>query len=146
LCEGAVARLLTGHVHRIGAEIEAGIEVIGDRERLEQMVNNLLENAIQYSPKGGAVALSLHRSHEHAMLEVTDNGMGIDESELDLIFERFYRGQAARESRPDGTGLGLSIVKYVAQAHRGTISVVSRAEEGTRFAVRLPLRRGQSQG
>jgi signal transduction histidine kinase len=146
LCEGALVRLPAGHGHEVIAEIEPGIEVLGDRERLEQMVNNLLENAIQYSPNGEAVELSLNLSNGHALLEIADKGLGIDEGELDLIFERFYRGLAARESRPDGTGLGLSIVKYVAQAHRGTISVVSRPGEGTRFAVRLPLRRGQFQG
>ena len=139
LCERALARLNPGNGHELTAEIEPRIEVIGDGERLEQMVNNLLENAVQYTPAPQKVRLSLRSSNDHARLEVSDGGPGIEAAELDLIFERFYRGQSARASRPDGTGLGLSIVRYVAEAHGGTVSVISKPREGSKFVVDLPL-------
>jgi len=142
LCERALARLNAGHDHELTAEIEARIEVLGDRERLEQMVNNLLENAVQYTPAREKVGLSLRSSNDHAKLEVTDAGAGIEAAELGLIFERFYRGQSARASRPDGTGLGLSIVRYVAEAHGGTVSVISKPRKGSKFVVDLPLTGG----
>jgi len=142
LCERALARLNPGHDHELTAEIEARIEVLGDRERLEQMVNNLLENAVQYTPAREKVGLSLRSSNDHAKLEVTDAGAGIEAAELGLIFERFYRGQSARTSRPDGTGLGLSIVRYVAEAHGGTVSVTSNPRKGSTFVVDLPLTGG----
>ena len=142
LCERALARLNPGHDHELTAEIEARIEVLGDRERLEQMVNNLLENAVQYTPAREKVGLSLRSSNDHAKLEVTDAGAGIEAAELGLIFERFYRGQSARASRPEGTGLGLSIVRYVAEAHGGTVSVTSNPRKGSTFVVDLPLTGG----
>ncbi|HEV8575342.1 MAG TPA: ATP-binding protein [Dehalococcoidia bacterium] len=139
VCERAIARVTLGHRRRLTVEIEAGIEVLGDRERLEQMVDNLLENAVQYSPAEEKVRLSLHRSNGIARLAVSDSGPGIRANDLKHVFERFYRSEAARTSRPEGSGLGLSIVKYVAEAHGGTVSVTSGAEEGTRFLVDLPV-------
>jgi signal transduction histidine kinase len=121
------------------AEVEDGIRVLGDRERLEQMVNNLLENAVQYSAEDGTVQLSLHRRNGVARLAVADGGPGIEPGDLKHLFERFYRGEVARASHPEGSGLGLSIVKYVAEAHGGHVSVVSEPREGTSFLVDLPL-------
>jgi heavy metal sensor kinase len=139
VCERALARVRQEDSHELAEDIESAIVVLGDGERLDQMVGNLLENAIQYTPREGRVALGLHRSNGRAQLEVRDTGPGMKADEIEHVFERFYRGESARASRPAGTGLGLAIVKYVAEAHGGTVSVVSVPQDGTKFVVDLPI-------
>jgi two-component system, OmpR family, sensor kinase len=139
VCERAFTRVRQNGSQVLTEEIEAGIVVLGDGERLDQMVGNLLDNAVQYTPPEGRVALELYRSNGRAQLEVQDTGPGIKADEVAHVFERFYRGESARASRPAGTGLGLAIVRYVAEAHGGTVSVVSDPREGTKFVVELPI-------
>jgi two-component system, OmpR family, phosphate regulon sensor histidine kinase PhoR len=139
VCERALARVGREDAHEMAQEIESGIVVLGDGERLGQMVSNLLDNAVQYTPPEGHVSLSLHRSNGRAQLRVKDTGTGIQPSELAHIFDRFYRGESARELRPAGTGLGLAIVKYVAEAHGGVVSVANNGGQGTTFSIDLPI-------
>ena len=143
VCERAFAQVRQEGSHELTEEIESGVVVLGDGERLGQMVGNLLDNAVQYTPSEGSVALGLHRYNGRAQLEVRDTGPGIKADEIPHVFERFYRGQSARASRPVGTGLGLAIVRYVAEAHGGTVSVVSAPRDGTRFVVELPIADGE---
>ena len=139
VCERALARIKQEGAHELTEEIESGVVVLGDGERLDQMVGNLLDNAVQYTPREGRVVLGLHRSNGRAQLEVKDTGPGIKADEIAHVFERFYRGESARANRPAGTGLGLAIVRYVAEAHGGTVSVVSEPRDGTKFVVELPI-------
>ena len=139
VCKRALARVRQEVSPELEEQIETGIVVVGDGERLDQMVGNLLDNAVQYTPGEGRVALGLHRSNGRAQLEVKDSGSGIKPDEIAHVFDRFYRGESARESRPAGTGLGLAIVRYVAEAHGGAVSVVSEPREGTKFVIDLPI-------
>ena len=139
VCERALAQVKQEDSHELREEIEPGIVVLGDGERLDQMVGNLLDNAVQYTPREGRVVFGLQRFNGRVQLEVRDTGQGIKADEIAHVFERFYRGESARASRPAGTGLGLAIVKYVAEAHGGTVSVVSEPTNGTTFVVELPI-------
>jgi signal transduction histidine kinase len=140
LCEQAVARLRTQDAHhRTVAEVVPGVRVLGDRERLAQMLWNLLENAAQYTPDGGRIELHLRPVNGFARVEVQDTGIGIAEKDMPHVFDRFYRGEGARAIREEGVGLGLAIVKYVAEAHTGTVTVSSQPGRGTTFSVDIPL-------
>ena len=112
----------------------------GDRVRLGQLLDNLISNAIKFTPVGGSVTVGVSRRGDRAVLEVTDTGMGIPASEQEHLFERFFRTTSATRSAIQGTGLGLSIVKTIAQGHGGTIEFESVEGEGTTFRVELPLR------
>ena len=114
-------------------------QIMGDADRLRQLLLNLVDNAIKYTPAGGKVTLALYREPHHVRIEVADNGLGIAEKDLPHIFERFYRADRARSRRLGGTGLGLSIVEWVAQAHGGAIEVQSEVGMGSTFTLRLPL-------
>ena len=111
----------------------------GDQEDLRQMVNNLIDNAIKYTPAGGRVEVRLERLGDRARLEVEDTGIGIEPADQERIFERFYRVDKARSRELGGTGLGLSIVKHVALKHRGDLSVESAPGVGTTFRIELPV-------
>jgi two-component system phosphate regulon sensor histidine kinase PhoR len=115
------------------------VVVLGDREAVIEILDNLLDNAIKYSPTGGRIRLVLSRGEESGTLTVEDTGAGIPEEDLDRIFERFYRVDKARSRELGGSGLGLSIVKHLVQAMEGEVSVRSRVGEGSCFTVRLPL-------
>lgn len=110
----------------------------GDPEDLRQMINNLIDNAIKYTPAGGRVGVRLEACAEGARLEVWDTGIGIEPADQERIFERFYRVDKARSRELGGTGLGLSIVKHVALKHRGELSVESTPGEGSTFRILLP--------
>ena len=110
-----------------------------DADRMQQVLHNLIENAIRYSQPGGSIEARLSESPGEAVLEVVDHGIGIPEAELPLVFERFFRGNRARRAYQGGSGLGLSIARWIVEAHKGKIEVSSRVGEGTTFAVRLPL-------
>jgi two-component system sensor histidine kinase SenX3 len=112
--------------------------VLGDRGQLEMAVSNLIENAINYSPDGTQVAISLKCENKLVEISVSDQGIGIPEKEIERIFERFYRVDPARSRATGGTGLGLSIVKHVATNHGGDISVWSNEGSGSTFTIRLP--------
>lgn len=122
---------------RVEHDISPGIHLVGQAVKLKQVLLNLGENSIKYTSPGGVVRVALRREAAWAVLEVTDTGRGIDEADLPRIFDRFYR--ATDEHGVTGTGLGLAIVKRFVEVHDGTIDVKSRAQQGTRFTVKLPL-------
>jgi signal transduction histidine kinase len=117
------------------------VQVIGDRDRLKQVLVNLVGNAVKYTPSGGKIALSLGKSGEQARLVVTDTGPGIPAQDLPHIFERFYRAEKSRTRGRDGTGygLGLSIAYWIVRNHGGRIDVDSKEGQGTTFCLWLPL-------
>jgi signal transduction histidine kinase len=115
------------------------VEVEGDRVRLRQVVVNLLDNAIKYTPEGGRVTVGVNISDRQAQLEISDTGPGIPESDLPHVFDRFFRADRIRLGTIEGTGLGLSIVQSICTAHGGLAKVENRANGGCRFTVKLPL-------
>lgn len=112
--------------------------LLGDGEKLTQVLLNLLDNAVKYTPENGAVEVAVGRDEAGFVLRVADTGVGIPASDLQRIFERFYRVDRARSRDLGGTGLGLSIVKHIVEAHRGRVSVESHVGRGSTFTVRLP--------
>ncbi len=110
----------------------------GDQELLRRMVRNLLENAIRYTPAGGSVRLHREANGPEARITVADTGIGIPDEAVGRVFERFYRVDQARSRAEGGFGLGLAIVKWIAESHQGSVSVRSRAGEGSTFTVTLP--------
>jgi two-component system OmpR family sensor kinase len=118
--------------------------VCGDRDRLKQVVVNLVGNSINYTPKGGEIVVGLGKVSGRAKLTVTDNGPGIPPEDLPHIFERFYRGEKSRTRQKDGKGfgLGLSIAYWIIRNHGGRIEVNSALGKGTTFCVWLPLAEG----
>jgi signal transduction histidine kinase len=125
----------------IKVECDAAPDVIveGDRARMKQVVVNLLDNAIKYTPNGGRVILKISRTAREAILEVADNGMGIPADALPHMFKRFFRVDDSRSRDQGGAGLGLSIVKSICNAHGAAVEVSSTPGEGSRFRVRQPL-------
>jgi heavy metal sensor kinase len=123
----------------VSCEAKPGITVEGDRARLKQVVVNLLDNAIKYTPNGGAIHLGVTRKNGHAVLDVTDNGIGIPPEALPHVFERFFRVDKARSRDEGGAGLGLSIVKSICTAHGAAVEVESSPGQGSHFRIKLPL-------
>ncbi len=113
--------------------------VLGDRDRLRQIVDNLLANVRAHTPPRTPASVSVARSNGMAEIAVTDAGPGLDEEHLEHLFERFYRADPSRARTSGGVGLGLAIVAAVAEAHGGTVSALSRPGEGTTIAIALPL-------
>jgi two-component system, OmpR family, phosphate regulon sensor histidine kinase PhoR len=110
----------------------------GDAPRLKQIIINLVSNSLNYTPADGSVSVNVEEKNEHVKLTVKDTGIGIKESEIPRIFERFYRVDKARSRNSGGTGLGLAIVKHLVEAHHGTIKVESKIGEGSQFNIRFP--------
>jgi signal transduction histidine kinase len=123
---------------------ERDVLVLGDAVALEQVVFNLLDNALIYTPSGGRVSIRVDRQHLSSgagagvLLQVRDTGIGIPESDLPRIFERFYRVDKARSRAQGGTGLGLAIVKHIVENHGGHVDVQSVEGQGATFSVMLP--------
>jgi two-component system phosphate regulon sensor histidine kinase PhoR len=117
----------------------------GDGEALRELVDNLVNNAIKYTPEGGHVDIGLSVEGPNAILSVKDTGIGIAPEDQGRVFERFYRVDKARSRQLGGTGLGLSIVKHVALAHGGAVSLKSAPGKGSTFRVQIPLRREHGQ-
>jgi PAS domain S-box-containing protein len=115
----------------------------GDRVRLAQLLDNLISNAIKFTPEGGRVDVRATTSRGNAILEVRDTGMGIAATEQEHVFERFFRASAAAERAIQGTGLGLAISKAIVHAHGGRITLASTEGEGATFRVTIPLRSAQ---
>lgn len=124
---------------RVEGDIEPDIRLTGDPVKLRQVLLNLGDNAIKYTPAGGCVRCALHRDGAWAVVVVSDTGVGIDEADVPQIFERFYRA-TAEHNTASGTGLGLAIVKRFVEVHSGTIAVTTARGKGTQFSVRLPTR------
>jgi two-component system phosphate regulon sensor histidine kinase PhoR len=124
---------------RLNVRGERRVRVLGDAQLLRRITDNLLVNAITYTPEGGRVDIQIQRNGSEAILTVEDTGIGIPHGDLDRIFERFYRVDKARSRSAGGTGLGLAIVKHAVGLHDGTVQVESDLGQGTRFTVRIPL-------
>ncbi|MDA3940641.1 MAG: HAMP domain-containing sensor histidine kinase, partial [Spirochaetia bacterium] len=110
-----------------------------DKNRIEQVLVNLISNAIKYSDDGDTISVSTNADSEAVYISISDTGRGIGKEELPFIFEKFYRGDRARNSKNSGAGLGLAICKYNIEAHGGAIQVKSKEGEGTTFILSLPL-------
>lgn len=131
--------LASGKVNLRLEEIDQ-VMVNGDRDRLKQVILNLVSNAVNYTPAGGEVRLWLSKIDQRAYLKVEDTGPGIPPEDLPYIFDRFYRGDPSRKrTENSGFGLGLSIAKWIVDRHGGQIEVESQVGKGTRFTVWLPL-------
>jgi two-component system sensor histidine kinase BaeS len=125
-----------------GIALEADLRpalVDGEPKRLEQVVVNLLSNALRYTDAGGRVLVTVRPDTEAALLEVSDTGIGIAETDLPRVFTRFWRGEKSRSRDTGGAGIGLSIVKELVQAHGGEVGVESAPGRGSLFRVTLPL-------
>jgi heavy metal sensor kinase len=129
---------------RLGSEDQA--LVMGDRERLRQLLLNLADNAIKYTPAGGTITLGLENLAEWVKISVSDTGIGISIEDQAHVFDRFYRTDKARSREVGGSGLGLSIVKWIAQAHHGYMSVTSTPQQGSTFTLWLPRVQGEAPG
>jgi PAS domain S-box-containing protein len=148
-----VERLATDAVRAMRPRAEAqGLSVVmeveatgsttairGDAVRLGQVLDNLLTNAVKFTPRGGVITVALRRDEAYAVVEIRDTGVGVPAEEVALIFERLYRARHAVEKHVQGAGLGLSIAKAIVDAHEGAISVESEVGHGTTVSVRLPL-------
>lgn len=132
------ARHLAGE-HRLEVGALEPARVLGDADRLRQLLLVLVDNAIKYTPPPGRIALSLVRTDHVARLGVRDNGVGIAPAALPHVFERFYRADPARSRDPGGTGLGLSIARWITTQHDGAIAVESTLGKGTKVTVTLPV-------
>jgi two-component system OmpR family sensor kinase len=110
-----------------------------DADRMQQVIHNLLENAIRYTHPGGRIHVRLSSTPSEARIEISDTGIGIPEQHLPFVFERFFRTDRARRAHPGGSGLGLSIVRWIVEAHKGKVEVSSLVGEGTTFTITLPL-------
>ena len=115
------------------------VEVIGDQVRLRQVVVNLLDNAIKYTPEGGTVTVGVNATDRRAQLEVSDTGPGIPNGDLPHVFDRFFRADRIRLATIEGAGLGLSIVQSICTAHGGLVKAENHADGGCRIIVQLPL-------
>jgi signal transduction histidine kinase len=122
-------------------DASASLHVSGDPERLYQVVMNLVENAVRYSPRPGHVALRASDGGHTITLEVDDDGPGIPQDELERVFERFYRGNGRRGADGGGAGLGLAIARWIVELHGGTIRAERREPHGSRMVVTLPQAR-----
>ncbi|MDP9393483.1 MAG: ATP-binding protein, partial [Actinomycetota bacterium] len=120
----------------------SALQVLGDEAQLVTAVRNLVDNAVNYSPEGTRVAVGVRRAGDVVEITVTDQGIGIAEGDIERIFERFYRVDAARSRQTGGTGLGLSIVKHITANHGGEVVVWSVEGSGSTFTMRLPARPG----
>jgi two-component system sensor histidine kinase SenX3 len=124
---------------RLASGGQPGLQVLGNESQLVIALGNLVENAVAYSEPHSQVAVGVRTAQNRVEISVTDQGVGIDENDLDRIFERFYRVDPARSRTTGGTGLGLSIVKHVAASHGGEVDVWSARGAGSTFTLRLPI-------
>lgn len=118
------------------SDFDNEIDVYGDKEKLRQVMNNLINNAIKYTEEG-SVTVSVLEKNKTIIVSVKDTGIGIDESDYEKIFQRFYRTPRDRSSNIPGTGLGLAIVKHIIEAHNSTVEVNSEIGKGTEFSFKL---------
>ncbi len=117
------------------------VMINGNYEHLKQVIYNLLMNAIRFTPDGGSIRVSIYEQRPYGVIEVSDTGIGIAKENLERIFDRFFQvdDSRAHTSDYDGSGLGLPIVKWIVEAHKGTIEVESEIDEGTTVRIKLPL-------
>jgi two-component system phosphate regulon sensor histidine kinase PhoR len=131
------------HRLRVDSRIEAEAAIIeADPTKMHDALRNLIENAVNYSPDGGAIELGAQVEGDRVVITVADYGPGLPESDLGRVFERFYRVDKSRTRDPGGTGLGLSIVRHLVELHGGRIHAANRAEGGAIFTISLPHKAG----
>ncbi len=123
----------------IDAKVPDHLQIRADRNRIQQALANLIDNAIKYTGQGGKVEIAASQKNHEAIITVKDTGMGISAQDLPRIWDRLYRGDKSRNEK--GLGLGLSLVKAVVQAHHGSVEVASQPDQGSVFTIRLPLGR-----
>jgi signal transduction histidine kinase len=138
--EGAAPRAERGGVE-LALEAEPVPALRGDQDRLAQALDNLVSNAVKFTPEGGRVVVRLWREEDRAVLEVADTGIGISDADLERLFQRFFRAQRATSAAIPGVGLGLTIAQAIVHGHDGRISVHTSDGEGTTFRIELPLHR-----
>ena len=114
-------------------------EIYADKDKISQVLVNLISNALKYTLSGGEVQINIINCENTIELNVNDTGQGIPEEDLPHIFERFYRADKSRNRMTGGSGIGLTIVKAIVEAHKGTVKATSRINVGTSFIVRLPI-------
>lgn len=120
-------------------DIQEGVQVSGDKDRLHQLMVILIDNACKFTPAGGEIRIHVEEQRGVAVLQVADSGCGIAEKDLPRIFDRFYQTDSARmRSEAHGAGLGLSIAKWIVEAHKGKVTVSSKPGVGTEFSVHIP--------
>jgi len=125
--------------HQVTVDIPVDLpKVLVDRQRIEQVFLNLLDNAVKFTPPGGKISIQARLEKPFVRVEVIDNGVGIPAEHLSRVFERFYRVDRARSREAGGTGLGLAIVRHIVLAHRGKVEVESTADLGSTFRIFLP--------
>lgn len=122
----------------IGILADPGLCVVADRDRLGRAIMNILDNAVRFTQPGGQIVVSADIENDGLVIKVSDTGIGISDSDMGRVFERFYRTDKAR-SQKGGTGIGLAIVKHIVEAHGGNAEVRSREGHGSTFSIRLPL-------
>ncbi|MDQ7779471.1 MAG: HAMP domain-containing sensor histidine kinase, partial [Planctomycetota bacterium] len=128
--------------HTIEKDVPEGLQQIyADKDKLKEVMINLVSNAIKYSPDGGLVKMTLSEEEGNLRIDVSDQGMGIAAEHLTHIFEQFYRVDSSLTYKVSGTGLGLAIVKSIVETHGGVIRVVSEVGKGSTFTVLLPIRK-----
>ena len=124
----------------VAADLPPDLPLVrGDANRLREVLQNLLDNALQYTPPGGSILVSASRRDDQVVITVADTGIGIPQAEQSRIFERFYRVDAARSREAGGTGLGLSIARHIMDAHGGGLWLESAVGEGSRFHFSIPI-------
>ena len=125
--------------HSIKYSIEKDIEVLMDKDKFKQIINNLLSNSLRYLEDNGEVFVELKKVEDNLIITVEDNGIGIKKEDLPFIFHRFYRVDNSRDKATGGTGLGLSIVKSMVEAHGGKIDIESEYKKGTKAILQFPI-------
>ncbi|KAA5807183.1 HAMP domain-containing protein [Thermoanaerobacterium thermosaccharolyticum] len=131
--------IFTNKNQHLEKNIEDGISIFADKDKISEVVINLLANANKYTGEGGNIKVKLYKEGKYAVLSVSDDGIGIPKEDLPFIYERFYRSEKSRNREYGGSGLGLSITKAIIKAHNGMINAESILNEGTKFTVKLPL-------
>lgn len=135
---------ITGQELQIVIKVKpAAATIHGDQNKLHDALRNLIENAVNYSPRGGRIEMEAYADGERVVLTVGDEGPGLPDADLGRVFERFYRVDQSRTTDPGGTGLGLSIVRHLIELHGGKVSVSNRPEGGALFTISLPHRRNR---
>ncbi|MBR6709014.1 MAG: ATP-binding protein, partial [Clostridia bacterium] len=130
----------TSHRHSLRLTVPERLpEMNGDAERIEQVLINILSNAVKYTPDGGEIEVTAEHKNGLTAVSIRDNGIGIPAEDIPRLFERFYRVEKARTSEMGGTGLGLAIAKEIIAAHGGSIQVSSEVGKGTLVTITLPL-------
>ena len=133
------------HHHTMTLTCEGDIpDVNGDRERIEQVITNIVSNAVKYTPDGGKIDMTVGTSGKNVFVRVADNGIGIPEKDLPRLFDRFYRVDKARSRESGGTGLGLSIAQEILNQHKGSIEISSEYGKGTSVLITMPAAEAQA--